>query len=161
MALSNTCTLEQDPPRRPALDDLGNGLWENDATYTPDPGHPDARAFNQSDKLVIAALTMAWVVCVRVTFTAGTPALSIVACVRADVVAGDFTLVDNGVGDVTVTPPADVFPGKTFNPQANRIQSTARAIDCIPVTGGGAQVLLFNSAGAAVDSNFELFFSGV
>ncbi len=163
MADSSTLTYEQDPPRRPTLDDLDGGQLANDAEFPPVPGNdPDAHAMNQRDKLVVALAALAGVAWVHITFSAGTPSIAAVGGMRQGgeaLVAGDFTLVDTGVGDTSVTHTGGLLPPKTWPAFALPVGAAACEIAAEQITNG-ARVRSKVSASAA-DANYLLFLSGV
>lgn len=155
---SDTLTFEQSPPRRPTLDDLNGGTLENDDGYPPAPGiDPDARAMNQSDRQVVAhaaVLPAAWV---HVTFSGGTPSIAATGSLRqgaAALVPADFSVTDNGVGDVSITHAGGKLPPKTFPPFATLVASSAGQVSAENITNG-ARVRM------NADLNFLLFLSGV
>ena len=158
MADSSILTYEQDPARRPSLDDLDGGQCTNDAEFPPVPGvDPDANAMNQRDKLVVGLAAMVGAAWVHVTITAGTPAITALGGMRQGgnaLVAGDFSLVDNGSGDISVTHAGGLLPPMTWPPFAVIVGSTAGSIACESITNG-ARVRM------SADLNFVVFLSGV
>lgn len=158
MADSSTLTYEQDPPRRPTLDDLDGGQCENDAEDPPVPGiDPDANAMNQRDKLIVglAALTpAAWL---HVTFSGGTPTKAACGGMRqggAALTLADFTVVDNGTGDTSITHAGGKLPPKTWPPFAFVVGASASSIATESLTTG-ARVR------TPSDADFLVFFSGI
>ena len=162
MPLDSTLTYEQDPPRRPALDDLDGGACENDPKKPPQPGiDPSAEAMNQRDKLVVGLAALVGAAWVHVTFSAGTPSIAAVGGMRQGanaLVAGDFAVTDNGAGDTSVVHAGGKLPPKTWPSFAVPVGAAAAEIAAEQITNG-ARVRSKVSASAA-DANFLLFLSG-
>lgn len=104
MASSNTLTFDQDPPHRPALNELGGGAKENSAQYPPDPvKHPTAEDDNQKSRQAEAFGRVAPLARLWVRIVAGTPAVYNVQALGNNVAIGSFTVTDNGVGDTIIS----------------------------------------------------------
>lgn len=104
MPSSNTLTYDQDPPHRPDLTELGGGAKENHAKRPPNPvTMATAEDFNQLTKQVEAFARVAPLARLWVRFNAGTPSVHSVQALGSAVVIGDFTVVDNGDGDTTIS----------------------------------------------------------
>lgn len=114
-----TITYKQSPPRRPTIDDVGGGEYEDDADFPPDPGDPDADSANQLGLLAVASHGTLEHTKLYVTVPGGTPTGSAIKSLRDDLLVGDFTLTDNGAGDTSIAHtggklPADSFPAEAY-----------------------------------------------
>lgn len=104
-------------PYRPATDDLGGDNYENDAEGMPDAGEfPSAEAFNQLVKQVAAANKVIESAKIEVRFNTGAPFVQRATGPGLAVVTSLFSVVDNGLGDTTVTWPANTFPTPQISP---------------------------------------------
>lgn len=98
----NTMTMDQTPPRRPGIDDVGGGAKEN-ATDLPDPRRGmTAEDWNQVTKQIVAMGLVVPQLRVWVRFSAGTPVLETFAAWNQNIIVGDFTFTDMGAGDTKV-----------------------------------------------------------
>jgi hypothetical protein len=113
---SNTLTYDQDPPRRPGIDDLGGATKTNDVAHLPDPGDPAAEEYNQICKQVVGLSKVAFRLIVHVTFPSGTPTLSLFSSPGNLVEAGDISFTDHAAGDTSVLLDAEAFPESLFPP---------------------------------------------
>ena len=110
MTVSNTLTWDENPPRRPGLSDITGGTKENRPGRAPDPvTMPCAEEDNQRAKQIAAMAAVVPMAILYITFPAGVPTVAVKA-VGTNVVAGDFTAVDNGPGDTTIHWAASVLP---------------------------------------------------
>lgn len=160
MPLSTEYVFEQDPPRRPALDDLHDGQIQNSTRKPPSVGHPDARAMNQSDRLVVAMAALGAVAALRCTITAGVPSLELVACVRSDMDASDFTPTDNAAGDTSVVHTGGLLPSKTLNPIVWQIDDVEiDRLRAYPIANGFR--VKSKLVAVATDCNWEALIFGI
>lgn len=163
MADSSTLTYEQDPPRRPTLDDLDGGNCTDDPKAVPVPGQdPSADAMNQRDKLIVALCAMMGAAWLHVTFSGGTPTKTACGGMRQGGEAfelTDFTLTDNGPGDTSAVHSGGLLPPKTLPAQAYSVHSVAAEISCEPITNGGR--VRTKVAASAADAAFVIIFYGV
>lgn len=152
---SNTLTFDESQPRRPALDDLGGGAKVND-DIAPDPVR-DATAedFNQISKLLAALARVMPVAQLSVRISAGTHFLERVSCAPSAPTTATFTLTDNGVGDISLTWPANTFPPTVAYPRAFVTGSTP-ALIAAEALANGVRVRTQDAAGAPVDVPFEV-----
>lgn len=111
---TDVLTYEQTPPRRPVLDDMGGGLYEDDAAHPPGPDHPSANATNQTERLVVAAHSIIPHTEIYVTIASSTPSVAGVASVRTDLSTSDFTPTDGGAGITDVTHTGGMLPAATM-----------------------------------------------
>ncbi len=103
MASSDTLTFDDDPPHRAGITELGGGAKENNVKFPPDPvKHMTSQDCNQFTGQHGAFNRMTPLARLFVRFAAGVPSVYAVQAAGSLVVAGDFTVVDNGAGDTTV-----------------------------------------------------------
>jgi hypothetical protein len=104
-------------PHRPSTDDLGGDDKLDDAEYPPDPvEHPTAAGWNQIVKQVAALARGAEAAKIEVRFVAGVPAIARASGPSSAIIPALFTVIDNGVGDTTITWPANTFPTHQCSP---------------------------------------------
>lgn len=116
MPLDSTVTYDQDPPRRPTIDDLNGGALENDTAEPPAVGvDPDARAMNQSDRQVVALGNVSQCARIEVHFTAGVPSISGIWGLPTGLEADDFNVTDNGNGDTSITHTGGLLPAAQWS----------------------------------------------
>ncbi len=103
MASDDVLTFDQDPPHRAGVSELGGGAKENSVAFPPDPvKHMTAQDCNQFTGQLGAFNRMTPLARLFVRIVAGAPQIFAVQCPGSAVVAGNFTLVDNGPGDTTI-----------------------------------------------------------
>ncbi len=120
MTVSNTLTWDEDPPRRPGLSDITGGTKEDDPSSPPDPiTMPTASEHNQSAAQIAALGVVAPLARLYVTFSGGTPSIANVLAPGTNVVAGDFTVVDNAAGDTTIHWASSVLPPVSGGPSVS------------------------------------------
>lgn len=155
MGAANGSTFDLTTARRPSSDDTGESLvLVDDVANPPDPNTmPTSAPWN-----TFAALTRAYggVVAhtkISIHVVSGTPGISLVGSARKGVVAGTFTVTDNGAGDTSITWAAGTFPPPIANPEVsvNTLASLAAVI--APITNG-VRVQVRNDAGALTDGDF-------
>lgn len=146
---SNTLTFDESPtPRRPTIDDLGGGAKQN-ATAAPDPvRQATAEDFNQTTRQIAAIGRVIPLATVFVTISGGTPSVSGVLAPGSAVLAGSFTLTDNGAGDTTISWPASLLPTRSVGARAFQTDDTE--IDRIRAVYGVASVPAANSPAVRV-----------
>jgi len=163
MADSSTITFEQDPPRRPSLDDLDGGQCENDAENPPVPGiDPDALAMNQRDKLVVGLAGMCAAAWLYITFPGGVATVSGIGGMRQGaeaLVSADFTIVETATGSTTITHTGGKLPAMTWPAGGWIVGGADTTVTFIPVTNGVR--VETRTGGALADVAFVVFLSGV
>lgn len=128
-------------PRRPSVDDLGGDQKQDNYDYPPDDvEHFTARGWNQLVKQVAALAKVASSCKIEVRFDGGAPAVVRFSSPRSGLTLATFQPTDNGIGDTTITWPADTFPAPVCSP-----------------TG----LTLFSNAGAVVDGHVEEVTNGI
>lgn len=128
---SDTLTFDMSPPRRPTLEDCGGGQKVN-GTPPPDPVRMlVAEDVNQLSKQAVATGSMIPLVTLFVRFTAGAPAIVGLMCPSGNVEISDFTLIDNGAGDTTITWPVGLLPTRAGNGGPRIFQIDLTEIDRI------------------------------
>lgn len=135
MSVSPTVTYKQVPPKRPGEADIINGTKEN-ATSTVPPHMPAAEEYMQMARQIAAMARTARLLRLTVDYTAGVPYLVELVCMRDDLVLGDFTVTDNGVGDVSITWPVDKLPASSTRPLPGINQATPGMISAVAITNG-------------------------
>jgi hypothetical protein len=112
--LSSVLTYDQTSWHRPGVDELGGGAQEN-LTPPRDPRMvPDVRSFNQLVRQIVADAKLAPSARIQVEFPGGVPTITAVAALNTTLVAGDFTITDNGNGDTSFT--IAKYVGETLRP---------------------------------------------
>lgn len=161
MPTTDVLTYEQTPPRRPALSDLDGGTCADDTEFPPDPNvGPSALAMNQRDKLMVGLCGITPAVVLEVHFSAGAPSIYYVGGMRTGLVAGDFTVVDNGDGDTSITHTGGKLPPATWSAGAEQVDDTEiDRIRVVSITNGWRVKTKLGSTG--MDANFVLRVSGL
>ncbi len=156
-----TLVFDEATPRRPGLNDVGGGAWEDDVEAPPDPTTmPSADPLNQLQLLAVAYGKLAPACAVHVVFVAGAPTISSVIALRTTLTADDFTLTDHGSGDTSVVADADKLPPATWPPFAVQVDDTE--IDRVRAVGVSNGARVKTKLGATgTDAAFLLFLSGV
>lgn len=152
---TNTLTFDESPPRRPSIDDLGGGAKVNDEVLPPDPvRNATAEDFNQITKQVEASqrTLQAAVLTVRIG-GGGAHSVQQQGCQPSGKSTGTFTLTDNGVGDISITWPANTFPAALADPVASVTGATPAMIAAEKITNG-VRVRTKDAANAPVDVPF-------
>jgi len=164
-----TCTWDLDVadggPRRPSLADVG-GAQQINGTPAPDPTMPNAQAINQCERQIAALAAAAPLLTVSVRFAAGVPAVVAFSSPSTRLTTDDFSLVQDGTGDVAVfwptakLPPTGVRPGVDLNFDASGVPPAAPAAPLSGyVTDGsltGARVVTYDAAGTLADYDFTV-----
>jgi hypothetical protein len=162
MASSNVLTYNQTPPHRPGIDELGGGAFENDPDFPPHPTtEPAAEDFNQTTKQLVAQARMMAAVEFYVVFTAGVPAINTVVGLPDGLVAGDFTVVDNGAGDTSITHTGGKIPPQMYPAPKGLTLVQDVEIDrarAFKITNGWQ--VKTKLGGTGTDCNFVLIVSG-
>lgn len=163
MAATNDSTFDLDPPRRPALADLGGAQKENHPKRPPDPvKHPTAEEWNHFAKLLAKLGAIVPTARVYVRITAGIPSIQNVVAMRGDFVAADFTVQDHGTGDTSLrwVAPGTVgakLPASVGAPDASIAQDLAApgyVAFYTTVSGLPAVRVKTFSGGVAADADF-------
>jgi hypothetical protein len=117
MTLSSILTYDQDAPRRPTIDDLGGGAFQDHPLYPPNPTeHPSAGMFNQATKQIVALAKMSASIKLQVEFPGGVPTITQLVALGTKLTAENFVAVggqilDGGPGNTLIRlPPAIVVP---------------------------------------------------
>jgi hypothetical protein len=155
-----TNTFKQTPPRRPTVADLHAGLVIDDPEFPPDPGDPNADAMNQSDELVVSACNMIDAGKLYVAFPSGTTTKTGIWSPRDDLALSDFTLVDNGTGDTSITHTGGKLPAATWPPTAKVVGNGGDTTINVESIANGWRVRT-RTGGTLADVPFLLEFSGL
>lgn len=159
MAETDVLTYLQTPPRRPVISDLHGGIIENDAEFPPDPGDPEANAMNQSDKLMVHAHELIDGAKLYVTVS-GTTAIAGVW--PSTLEAGDFTVVDNGVGDTSITHTGGLLPAATWPATVDVVGNSGGRVGDVESIANGWRIRMRNASTLALaDVPFILKISGL
>lgn len=115
-------------PRRPSTDDLGGDAKRDNNEFPPDDvEHFTAAGWNQLVKVVEALSKTAAVCKLEVRFTGSTPYVARATALSRNVRIATFTVTDNGIGDTTVTWPANTFPPSACSPTGLTLLVTTSA----------------------------------
>ena len=142
-------------PRRPSTDDLGGDEKVDDAEFPPnDKEHPTAAGWNQLVRQVAAMAKNVGACKLECRFSGGVPSLARVSSPNANVNAGSFTVVDNGVGDTSIVWQAGTFPSHQCAPSGLTVLlsgATVNANATLEELGNGIRVRTFDATNAAID----------
>lgn len=153
----NTFTLT--PPRRPTEADFGGTAKVDDAEFPPNPEiHPMASEWNEKVRLLAAAWRTIPVATIPVTFIAGVPTVGTPQCGNPDLTSATFTPTDNGLGDTTISWPADTFPAATIPPVAVNNATSGFWLAPLAIPGTNqVQVQTADATSTLADADFTLF----
>lgn len=155
-------TYEQTTPRRPTIDDVGGGTYEDMVGFAPSPLDPSADDVNQMALLIVAAHIQLPHTTLNVQLVGGTPSIAGVFSMRRDILAGDFTVVDAGIGIVEITHTGGKLPPETWWAQAYVSGNAGGGVaDVEKITNGWRVRTRICSSANLTDFNFVLRFSGV
>lgn len=137
-------------PRRPSLDDVGGATLEDDAKYPPDRSRmPYAAMLDQLQKQAAAVGAVVESLVLSVEFSGGTPAAVAFTCPRTGLELSDFDVNDNGVGDTTITWPADTFPPELTRPELTINEDIGEMVGGTAVSvANGVRVRTYRASGA-------------
>jgi hypothetical protein len=122
-------------PHRPSIDDLGSDQYEDFPSEPVDPTREwPAACCNEMCGVVASLSRMSNVVAITVHFTSGTPFVQSSAQPRTTPVV--IQPLDNGVGDVSLTWPANSFPPALNDPKAYVTGATVGAASAIAISNG-------------------------
>jgi hypothetical protein len=122
MTAATTYTYDDNPPRRASLEDLGGDDFENDPAEPPDRvTMPNAEEANEKARHIAGLNRVNPTAKLWVTFPAGTPTINLVRGMRTELVAADFTVVDNGAGDTTIHWASSKLPTPLFPPMVTLV----------------------------------------
>lgn len=162
-AATNTWDMTPpDGPRRPSLEDVGGAVLV-DETPAPDPAtmlYADQQ--NQLQHQAAAAGKMMAIARISIAFAAGAPSVVAFQVPGNNVVLGTFTVTDNGVGDTSITWPANTFPPTGCRPEVSiNYDPAAPPADAAsaPMAGyitNGVRVVTRNHANAPADYDFTV-----
>jgi hypothetical protein len=117
MTLSSIVTYDQDAPRRPTIDDLGGGAFQDHPQYPPNPTeHPSAGMFNQASKQIVAIARMTPSLKIQVEFIAGFPQITQLVTTGTTIKLSHFFITHNGDGDTTILLPPSKYPSQLTRP---------------------------------------------
>lgn len=136
MSSPTTCVFDLVPPNRPGINDVGGGQKVNDGTISDPAGMPDATEDNQKSNLIVRYGMVVPVEKITVHFAAGVPSINKASGVITLVVIATFTVTDNGVGDTSITWPANTFPPAIADPDAKLTGATVGMIACESIANG-------------------------
>jgi hypothetical protein len=159
MAAIEDLTYDLATARRPSIEDLGGVGFVDDEAHPPprDGTYLYKEVVIQLVKQVHALAKMVPLFRMTVDFNAGAPYILTLDCPSEVLVAGDFTLTDNGTGDVTIEWTADDVPPVSTGPLASVNLSTTSDVSISPalITTSSVRVRV-KVAGAASDTAFTL-----
>lgn len=104
--------------RRPSLEDIGGAVLEDDDDYPPPNDNSELYAAmgNQWQRQLAGLARMIPVARITVEYSAGTPFISQLQVMSETLVIADFTVTDNGAGDVSIEWEAGALPTPTCKP---------------------------------------------
>lgn len=148
-----TRTGATNTPHRPTVEDF-DGCQCLNAVSPPDPvTMPTAPAWNTMGRTLAAYARVVPAIVATVRFDSGTPSLEFMsACSESLAVV----VVDNGVGDTSLTWTSDTVPPPIADPMASVSDASTDAhIRAYAITNG-VRVVTKNLAGAAADVRFTV-----
>lgn len=144
--------------RKPTLDDVGGAALEEDEDFPvpEDPRYVSAAALNQMMKQVAAIARASRTVTLTIDYSAGVPFVVAIEAASATLTADDFTLTDNGTGDVTIVWPAGRIPPRPCGPAGSpNAGATGGMFDAVTLSATSIRVRV-GSGGAAADVRFTV-----
>lgn len=128
-------------PRRPSVDDVGGDeKLDNDDAPPNAIEHFTSQGWNQKAKQVPALARVSCSCKLEVRFSGGTPFVNRSPGASINIQPSTFTVVDNGLGDTTVTWPADTFPVFECSPTGLTPLSALRALATVEEVTNGIRV---------------------
>lgn len=109
--MSDISPFDENPARRPTVEDLGGGQKVDDDPAPEPVTMPTAKDLNELALVGAAVGGMCPLMILVVTQAAGVYSVVGFRCVGSTVVAGDVTVTKNGTGDVTYSWTATKIPG--------------------------------------------------
>lgn len=160
MTVSSTLTWDLATPIRPALSDITGGTKANRPGKAPDPTtQPTAEEDNQRAGQIAGIARIVPMARICVTIAGGVPSISSVLAPGTNVLAGSFTVTDNGTGDTSISWLATVLPVVTGMPAVTQGDDVAidriRAFYTTVSSNQAVRVKTFLGA-AATDCNFAV-----
>jgi hypothetical protein len=151
--VTSTLTFQQVPPKRPGEADIINGTKTN-VTATVPPHMPAAEEYMQIARLAAAFGRMIPLLRISLQYLAGVPSVHSFASVREDIVLGDFTVTDLGVGRTSIVWPAGKFPTANSRPMVSTNRGGAAvAVPDVVLIANGVEVYTADNANAAIDAD--------
>lgn len=163
MAASETFTWEiavaDGGARRPSIEDLGGVDLIDDPSYPPprDGTHLYSDMVIQLIKQVHALAKMVPLAKLTIGFASGDPYIITLDTPNDNLMASDFTLTDNGTGDVTIEWDEGLLPPVSTAPLTSVTTSTTNdvSISAYPPTATSVRVRV-KVGGVASDSPFTV-----
>jgi hypothetical protein len=117
-------------PRRPSTDDLGGDTKLDESPEPPDDiTMPTAAGHNQIVKVTAAVAKTAASCKLEIDFSGSTPFVAAAAGMGSTIIPSTFGIpTDNGVGDTSVTWPANTFPPFTISPNGLTLYSSSTQV---------------------------------
>jgi len=142
-------------PRRPSLNDMG-GATKVNAVNPPDPVRmPTAPEDNQKQMQAVSVGKVVPVCVVSVHFSGGTPSAAQFTAAGDNITIPTFTVTDNGVGDTTISWPANTFPPPVVDHDAAVTGATGGFAAAQTLTNS-VRVRTFGTGGSAADLSFNV-----
>lgn len=161
MAAEPTLTWDIDPvdggARRPTLNDLGGADFQDDEDYPPprDGSEPYADEYNATKRTAAAVARVVPNAIVTVDFAAGTPFIDKLMTASAELVSGDFVLVDTGTGETKITWTTGALPEIVCDPMVSTNGGGDNYADAVVVAPNEIAIFTF-AAGVAADVRFTV-----
>lgn len=146
--------------RRPSLADVGGATLEDEAPLPDESSDWTAAKGNQWQRQVAAIGGAMYSAAIEVRILVNVPYVYRAIGPGTAVVAGLFTVTDNGTGDTTVAWPVGALPIPDVAPSVSLNGSAAGMIAAEAVTISGinrsVRIRVMNSSGVAADLPFTL-----
>lgn len=156
MGSPGTSTFDVVPPYRASPTDFNGCAKQDDAENPPDAATmPSAAEYNTlcNQAVALGKVVSAAILSLQVVATVYS-VLAFSAAGNAPVL-GTFTVTKNGVGDVSITWPANTFPPAVCGPEASLNHTVPGMITAYAITNG-VRVVMYNATGAAADMPFTV-----
>lgn len=142
-------------PHRPGTEDVGYDDLQDDAGDPPNQRtDPTSMAWNQRSKQLVGLAKVAASLKLSVTFSGSTPSVAKFSYPGTVLELGDFTVVDNGVGDTTITWPENSLVPALVEPMCTL--NTAQGMFYATAVTNGVRVRTVNPSNAATDIGFTV-----
>jgi hypothetical protein len=137
-------------PQRISVEDLGGDQKINETGYTPGVDEPGANEWNNLVRMA-SALDKMTPLAIITTDGAASPAIVAVKSKRTSIAASDFTVTDNGAGDITIEWEEGTLAPQTMEPRAYVHGATPHIVSATAPTALSVRVYTTTQAGAAAD----------
>lgn len=144
-------------PHRPSLAQLGGGAYQDEQDNPPDLDTMPSAAMENANEKTLAGVARTCVVArFSIRFVAGAPVIGDLICADDTLLAGDFTVTDNGNGDTSITWPAGTFPTMAVQPCGLVLNEWGAVFPSAEAIANGVRVKTLNSLGVGADTKFTV-----